>query len=45
MREMSFYDWSVVIRLLIGGVGVILACVLGVLDLHKRAGRWPWEKR
>lgn len=45
MKEMSFFQWAVVIWLLIGNLGIIIICSLGIHDLHRRVGRWPWEKR
>jgi hypothetical protein len=45
MKEMSITDWLLIGRLFIGSIGIIIACVLGILDLHRRLGRWPWEKR
>ena len=45
MKEMSPHDWFVLIQLLIGSLGAIGLCVLGIINLHKRAGCWPWEMR
>lgn len=44
MKEL-WREWEYFFRVVVGLIGIIFACVLGVIDLHKRAGRWPWEKR